>query len=146
VGQFQVELANAEEQVQQSVSSFRLNAASLRTRLNLSAEGSITLNPLLQGAGKPGYREGAITALDLMQNFRRSLDTAGNLRDAYLGWRRAEGAAADALRLRDEPACAGALRGVSGVEAAAVAARLPSASVGTPWMLNDLLGHDTGIN
>jgi len=235
VGQFQVELANAEEQVQQSVSSFRLNAASLRTRLNLSEADSITLNPLLQvrpvtidveqatqyameltpqmrqlsinyregelnlentrarggfrvdlavsygreaqdplfnqiwtdptnsytldvnahlpiwdwGERKARiessrisldqtqlrieqveqqirsdvanqvrnveefqaralnmevnlglasdlaqeslglYRDGAITALDLMQNFRRSLDTAGNLRDAYLGWRRA---------------------------------------------------------
>ena len=47
VGQIQVELANASEQVRQSESEFRLNAASLRTRLNLSETDSITLNPLI---------------------------------------------------------------------------------------------------
>ena len=47
VGQIQVELANASEQVRQSESEFRLNAASLRTRLNLSETDSITLDPLI---------------------------------------------------------------------------------------------------
>lgn len=47
VGQIQVELANASEQVRQSESEFRLNAASLRTRLNLAETDSITLNPLI---------------------------------------------------------------------------------------------------
>ena len=47
VGQIRVELANASEQVRQSESQFRLNAASLRTRLNLAETDSITLSPLI---------------------------------------------------------------------------------------------------
>ena len=47
VGQIQVELANASEQVRQSQSQFRLNASSLRTQLNLSETDSLTLNPLI---------------------------------------------------------------------------------------------------
>lgn len=33
------------------------------------------------------YREGSITALDLLQSRRRAADTATNLLDAYVGWR-----------------------------------------------------------
>ena len=47
LAQMQVELANAEEQVQQSESQFRLSAASLRTTLNLSESDSITLEPII---------------------------------------------------------------------------------------------------
>ena len=47
VGQIQVELANASEQVRQSQSQFRLNAASLRTRLNLAETDLIALTPLI---------------------------------------------------------------------------------------------------
>ncbi len=47
VDQIQVEIANASEQVRRSESQFRLNAARLRTRLNLSETDSITLNPLI---------------------------------------------------------------------------------------------------
>ena len=43
LGQIQVELANAVEQVQQMESQFRLQAASLTTTLNLSPSDSITL-------------------------------------------------------------------------------------------------------
>jgi outer membrane protein TolC len=47
LSQARVELANAREQVQQSQSQFRLNAASLKTRLNLSETDSITLDPVI---------------------------------------------------------------------------------------------------
>lgn len=45
--QARVELANAEEQLQRSRSEFRLQAASLKTRLNLSSRDSITLDPVI---------------------------------------------------------------------------------------------------
>ncbi len=48
LGQIRVELANAREQVQQSQSQFRLQAASLRTRLNLAPGDSITLTPVIR--------------------------------------------------------------------------------------------------
>lgn len=47
LGQLQVELANAAEQVQQTESQFRLQAASLTTTLNLSPSDSITLSPVI---------------------------------------------------------------------------------------------------
>lgn len=34
-----------------------------------------------------GYREGSLSALDLLQTLRREVDTAENLLDAYTGWR-----------------------------------------------------------
>ncbi len=47
LNQAQVELANAQEQLQQSRSQFRLQAAGLKTRLNLADSDSITLNPVI---------------------------------------------------------------------------------------------------
>ena len=47
LNQVRVELANAEEQLQQSNSQFRLQAASLKTRLSLADTDSITLNPVI---------------------------------------------------------------------------------------------------
>jgi outer membrane protein TolC len=43
--QARVELANAEEQLQQSSSQFRLQSASMKTRLNMAESDSITLTP-----------------------------------------------------------------------------------------------------
>jgi outer membrane protein len=45
LNQVQVELVNAQEQLQQSRSQFRLQAASLKTRLSLADTDSITLSP-----------------------------------------------------------------------------------------------------
>ena len=45
--QVRVELANAEQELQQSVSDFRIRAATLKTRLNLAESDSITLNPAI---------------------------------------------------------------------------------------------------
>jgi outer membrane protein TolC len=47
VNQSRVELANAREQLQQSESQFRLQAASLKTRLNLAPSDSISLTPTI---------------------------------------------------------------------------------------------------
>jgi hypothetical protein len=35
------------------------------------------------------YEQGGASILDVLQSFRREADTAENLLDAYLGWRRA---------------------------------------------------------
>ncbi|HSR43133.1 MAG TPA: hypothetical protein VLL48_13190, partial [Longimicrobiales bacterium] len=43
----------------------------------------------LSAASLERYGDGGITALDLLQSFRREVDTANNLLDAWLGWRRA---------------------------------------------------------
>jgi len=48
LGQIRVELANALEQLQRSRSQFRLEATSLKTRLNLPEQDSITLNPVIE--------------------------------------------------------------------------------------------------
>ena len=34
-----------------------------------------------------GYRDGSLSALDLLQTLRREVDTAENLLDSYIGWR-----------------------------------------------------------
>lgn len=47
VGQIQVELANAGEQVQQAASDFRLRSAYIKQRLGLTEADSITLDPVL---------------------------------------------------------------------------------------------------
>jgi len=47
LNQVRVELANAREQLQQSRSQFRLQAASLKTRLNLASSDSIALDPVI---------------------------------------------------------------------------------------------------
>ncbi len=72
--------SDVENQVR-SVEEFQSRALNMQGNLQLAAELSFESLEL--------YRSGSITAFDLLQSFRRELDTAGNLRDAYLGWRRA---------------------------------------------------------
>lgn len=48
LGQIRVELANAREQLQQSRSEFRLEATSMKTRLNISERDSIALDPVIE--------------------------------------------------------------------------------------------------
>ncbi len=45
--QARVDLANARQQLEQSLSQFRIRSASVKTRLNLAASDSITLNPVI---------------------------------------------------------------------------------------------------
>ncbi|HET9947759.1 MAG TPA: TolC family protein, partial [Longimicrobiales bacterium] len=70
--QARVELANAEEQLQQSRSQFRLQAASLKTRLNLAETDSITLDPVIAIDPVPIDVERATSyALQLTPRLRR---------------------------------------------------------------------------
>jgi len=50
---------------------------------------NLTLATGLSASSLELFQDGSITALDLLQSFRRELDTANNFLDAYLGWRRA---------------------------------------------------------
>lgn len=72
LGQIRVELANAREQLQQSRSQFRLEATSLKTRLNIPESDSITLNPVIEIAPIPIDAERAIQlAFELTPRMRR---------------------------------------------------------------------------
>ncbi len=71
--------ANVRNEVR-SVEEFQNRALSMETNLELAAR--------LSEESLVGYRRGEITAADLLQSFRREADTAQNLLDAYLGWRR----------------------------------------------------------
>jgi outer membrane protein TolC len=55
----------------------------------LSMERNLELASDLSESSLALYAEGSATILDVLQGFRREVDTAGNLLDAYLGWRRA---------------------------------------------------------
>ena len=55
----------------------------------LAMQENLTLAAGLSASSLELFQEGSITALDLLLSFRRELDTANNLLDAYLGWRRA---------------------------------------------------------
>ena len=81
VAQIQVELANAGEQVQQSESQFRLNAASLKTRLNLLESDSITLEPVI--AVRP-------VTINVEQATRFALDLTPRMRQLNISYRESE--------------------------------------------------------
>jgi outer membrane protein TolC len=64
-----------------NIQEFQSRALSMEQNLELAgdlSESSLAL-----------YTGGSATILDVLQSFRREVDTAGNLLDAYLGWRRA---------------------------------------------------------
>lgn len=72
LGQIRVELANAREQVQQSRSQFRLEAASLKTRLDIPQADSIVLDPVIEIRPLPVDAEAATTfALELSPRMRQ---------------------------------------------------------------------------
>lgn len=72
LGQIRVELANAREQVQQSRSQFRLEAASLKTRLDIPQADSIVLDPVIEIRPLPVDVEAATTfALELSPRMRQ---------------------------------------------------------------------------
>ena len=55
----------------------------------IAMEDNLALANELSQSSLSLYRGGSITALDLLQSFRRELDTANNFLEAYLGWRQA---------------------------------------------------------
>ena len=83
IDQVSVELANAREQLQESVSRFRLETAGLRTEFNLPQDAEITLDPVIQIAPIPIDVEQATQfALALTPRLRR-LDI--QLRESEIG-------------------------------------------------------------
>lgn len=72
LGQIRVELANAREQLQQARSEFRLEATSLKTRLNIPESDSIALDPVTDIRPIPIDVEAATTfALELTPRMRQ---------------------------------------------------------------------------
>jgi len=53
----------------------------------LAMEENLDLARSLSASNLQRYAQGSIPVIDLLQNFRREVDTANNLLDAYLGWR-----------------------------------------------------------
>src|SRR6185503_15225464 len=62
------------------------NVEELQSRL-LAMQDNLTLAAGISRQSLDQYRQGAITALDLLQSLRRERDTAGNFLDAYVSWR-----------------------------------------------------------
>ena len=62
-----------------SVDEFQARALNMQRNLQLASN--------LSASSLDRYREGSATILDVLQSFRREVDTARNLLDAYLGWR-----------------------------------------------------------
>ena len=76
--QVRVELANAQEQLQQSRSQFRLQAASVKTRLNLPETDSITLDPRIRVSPVP---------IDVEQATRYALELTPRMRELDIEYR-----------------------------------------------------------
>ena len=91
----QIELTQTELQIEQAraeivsdVQNEVRNIEELQQRA-LSMQGNLALATNLSTQSLERYRDGSITVVDLLQSFRRQVDTAGNFIDAYLGWRQA---------------------------------------------------------
>lgn len=71
--------ANVQNEVR-NVSEFQNRAQAMQDNFALASE--------LSREGIERFRQGEISALELLQTFQRESETARNLLDAYLGWRR----------------------------------------------------------
>lgn len=78
----------AEAEIRADVQSEVRNVAEYQNR-TLAMEENLELANGLSEESLSRYEQGDITVVDLLQSFRRQTDTAQNLLDAYLGWRRA---------------------------------------------------------
>ena len=79
--QVRVELANGEQQLEQSLSEFRIRAANRKTRLNLAESDSITLSPVIMVNPVP---------IDVTQATELALTTTPRLRQLDIRYRRNE--------------------------------------------------------
>jgi outer membrane protein TolC len=77
----------AELDIRASVQSEIRSIAEYQSRA-VAMEENLTLAAGLSAQGLERYRAAEISLLELIQAFRRESDTAENLLDAYLGWRR----------------------------------------------------------
>jgi outer membrane protein len=78
----------AQQQIRTNVTSEIQNLEELQGRL-IAMQNNLTLATDISRQSLERYRDGAITALDLLQSLRRQSDTAENYMEAYQGWRRA---------------------------------------------------------
>ena len=86
--QVQLRIEQAEQQIRSQVQNQVTNVEEFEAR-TIAMEGNLALANDLSVSSIDLYREGSISALELIQSFQRESDTASNFLDAYLGWRRA---------------------------------------------------------
>lgn len=79
--QARTEIVSDIENEIRNVEEYETRALAMQDNLELARDISAT--------SLERYRDGTIAVLDLLQSLRREVDTANNLLDAYLGWRRA---------------------------------------------------------
>ncbi len=84
--QTELRIEEVEAQIRANVQSEIRNVSEFQARA-LAMEDNLGLATQLSQGSLAGYERGEITAVDLLQSFRRELDTAENLLDAYIGWR-----------------------------------------------------------
>ena len=77
-----------ESQIRASVQNEVRNVTEYQSRA-LAMEENLELAQQLSAESLSLYAEGGLAVVDLLQTLRRETDTAQNLLDAYLGWRRA---------------------------------------------------------
>ena len=76
-----VEIETEIRQAVQNVTEYQQRTVSMQENLNVAKE--------ISRQSLDRYRDGSITALDLLQSFNRQEETAENFLDAYLGYRQA---------------------------------------------------------
>ena len=86
--QVQLRIEQAEQDIRSQVQNQVRNVEEFETR-TLAMEGNLALASNLSQSSINLYREGSISALELIQSFQRESETASNFLDAYLGWRQA---------------------------------------------------------
>ena len=86
--QTELEREETVSDVVSSVANEARNVEEFQSRA-LNMQGNLDLATQLSASSLELYRQGSASVLDVLQSFRRQVDTANNLLDAYLGWRRA---------------------------------------------------------
>ena len=82
--QTDLRIEQAEAQIRADVQNEVRNVAEYQNRA-LAMEENLALASGLSRESLDGYRRGEITAVDLLQGFRRETDTAQNFLDSYMG-------------------------------------------------------------
>lgn len=81
-------IEESESQIVSDVRNEARNVQEFQDRA-LAMEENLRLAEDIADASLERFRQGSVSALDLLQSLRRESDTAENLLDAYLGWRQA---------------------------------------------------------
>ncbi len=82
-----VQIDRAQVEILSDVETEVQDVLELQTRA-ITMQENLALAETTSDQSLAGYRSGSLTALDLLQTLRRELDTAENLVEAYVGWRR----------------------------------------------------------